>query len=313
MTAVPKLDLVDFRSSDAQTRVAFCSALRIALSEFGFVRVVGHRIDPALIRRVYTAFEAFFSQRDSEKTQCASAAGGQRGFTPFGVEHARDQRTPDQKEFYHVGRELDDAHPLREQYPPNVWPKDNPEFRRAACALYDALDRCAMELLEALALGFDLPREAFSEMLRDGNSILRALHYPPVEGKPKGAMRAAPHEDINLITLLCEATDAGLEILTQQGDWLAVPAYPGEIVVDAGDMLSRVTNDVVPSTTHRVIAPSDASERHRYSLPYFAHPYPTCDLSVREAFVRPGEAPRYPPTRAAAFLNERLKEIGLID
>lgn len=312
---VPKLDLRDARSPDPVVRTQFQRGLRDALTQFGFVRIGGHQIDKDLILELYREFEKFFSRDSPEKALCASAAGGQRGFTAFGIEHAKQQREPDLKEFYHVGRELPPDHPLRAHYPDNIWPKDIPELRAASLALYDALDACAGTLLESLALGFELPKETFSGMLRDGNSILRALHYPPLAKAPSAtdrAVRAAPHEDINLITLLCEATDAGLEILTREGQWLAIPAHVGEIIVDAGDMLARVTNDVVPAATHRVITPDAVRDRHRYSLPYFAHPYPDCDLSVHEAFVEPETPAKYPPTTAAAFLEERLKEIGLI-
>jgi isopenicillin N synthase-like dioxygenase len=282
-------------------------------------------------------YERFFSAGDREKAKCASIAGGQRGFTAFGIEHAKDQSEPDQKEFYHVGRELGQDHPLRDQYPENIWPDSIPELRHTSLALYDALDACARALLESLALAFDLPGETFSAMLNDGNSILRALHYPPTDQPPTDQpptdhpptdhppaepivgesddpkdQRAAPHEDINLITLLCEATDTGLEILTLDGHWLAVPAHPGEIIVDAGDMLSRVTDGVIPATTHRVVSSPETRDRHRYSLPFFAHPFPACDLSVHPSFVAPGARAKYAPITAAAFLNERLKEIGLI-
>lgn len=312
-STVPKLDLRDAQSADLEIRVRFRQGLRAALTEFGFVRIVGHQIDEALIQSVYRAFETFFSGDEGNKALCNSAAGGQRGFTAFGLEHAKDQSEPDLKEFYHVGRELPPNHPLRARYPDNIWPADIPGLRAASLALYDALDTCAGSLLESLALSFELPEGTFTGMLREGNSILRVLHYPPLAEAATGeAMRAAPHEDINLITLLCDATDAGLEILTQQGDWLAVPACAGEIVVDAGDMLARVTNDVVPATTHRVVTPDSARHRDRYSLPYFAHPYPACDLSVLQAFVGPNSPAKYPPISAAAFLDERLKEIGLI-
>jgi isopenicillin N synthase-like dioxygenase len=313
MSSVPLLDLADFRVGDEDLRDDFTTGLRSALCEFGFVRITGHEIDAELIKRVYTGFQEFFARTDEEKARCAGVAGGQRGFTPVGVEHAKDHATADLKEFFHVGRELNASHPLHSEYPENVWPPNASDLFDACLDLYDALDHCAASLLESLAMSFDLPRDSLASMLQDGNSILRALHYPPVVDQPEAAMRAAPHEDINLITLLCEATDAGLEILTREGDWLAIPAHPGELIVDAGDMLSRVTNDTVPSTTHRVVAAPHAAESHRYSLPYFAHPYPQCDLSVIDAFVEKGARPKYAPITASAFLEERLREIGLTD
>lgn len=315
---IPKLDLRDAASGEAERGQTFDSALRDALVHFGFVRIEGHGIDPELISSVYADFAHFFSLEESEKRKSESAVGGQRGYTPFGVEHAKDQAAADLKAFFHVGRELAPDHPLARVYPPNVWPEVPTTLRAHSLALYDALDRCAATLLASLERSCALPPGTLSRMLVDGNSILRALHYPPVPPVPPSTagaagVRAAAHEDINLITLLCEATDAGLEIQGRDGSWLPVPALPGEIVVDAGDMLSRVTNDVIPATTHRVVTPEGSEQRDRYSLPFFAHPAPDCDLSVLPQFVPAGEAPKHAPITAGAFLQERLREIGLLD
>lgn len=309
MDSVPVVALAAHASGDDAARKDFVRTLRAALCELGFVRVEAHGVDAVLVRRVYAGFERFFSQDESHKRACSGAAGGQRGFTPFGVEHAKDQPLPDLKEFFHVGPE-----PPAPDQPPNCWPEGLPGLRRDAVALFRALEACAMRLLEALAESFGLERDRFSRMLEGGNSILRALHYPPVPpDAPPGSVRAAPHEDINLVTLLCEATDSGLEIRPPgAGEWLPVEVLPGQIVVDSGDMLSRITNDVVPATTHRVVNPRGADSRHRYALPFFAHPRPDCDLSVLPVFVTPERPARYPPITAGAFLAERLREIGLV-
>ena len=169
----------------------------------------------------------------------------------------------------------------------------------------------AENLLRALAEYFDMPRDTFASMMTVGNSILRVIHYPPVRPDQAPAVRAAAHEDINLITLLCEATDSGLEILTRQGEWMAVETGPGQIVVDAGDMLSRFTNEVVPAATHRVVNPAENAARDRYSMPFFVHPYSACDLTIHERFVSADNPPRYPPITAGQFLEQRLREIGL--
>jgi isopenicillin N synthase-like dioxygenase len=311
MSRVAAIDLRDFvDGADAGRRRGLVTRLRESMLDVGFVRVVGHGIEPALCRQAHTQFERFFALDGQSKLSCGGFPGGQRGFTPFGVEHAKDHRVADLKEFYHVGQEhpgqLDSA-----AYPPNAWPAELPELRAVSLRLYGALERCAKTLLEALAEGFELPAEVFASMLDGGNSILRALHYPPVpsDADPR-ALRAAPHEDINLVTLLCEATDAGLEILSQ-GEWLAVEPRPGEIVADAGDMLSRMTNGHIPSTTHRVVADPASAGRHRYALPFFAHPRPECDLSVMPEFVTTNDRPRFAPISAEAFLAERLAAIGL--
>jgi isopenicillin N synthase-like dioxygenase len=210
-----------------------------------------------------------------------------------------------------VGQEPPAGHPFRNEYPANVWPAELPEIKEPTLRLYSSLERVAENLLRALAEYFDMPRDAFSSMMNVGNSILRILHYPPVKPEHAPAVRAAAHEDINLITLLCEATDSGLEILTREGDWMAVETGPGQIVVDAGDMLSRFTNEVIPATTHRVVNPAENAARDRYSMPFFVHPYSACDLTIPERFTGPDSPPKYPPITAGQFLEQRLREIGL--
>jgi isopenicillin N synthase-like dioxygenase len=318
MTTVDQIDLRDYFSDDTARQSRFREALRAGLVDTGFIRVVGHAVEEAQVGRVHALFERFFAQPDSVKSRCAGVLGGQRGFTPLGIEHAKGRRAPDPKEFYHVGQELADESPLRSVYAANIWPDELPELRPACADLYRALEACASHLLRALAESFLLPRDVFSSMLVDGNSILRSIHYPPVPpadgtAESDGAtLRAAPHQDINLITLLCGATDAGLEILTPRDEWVEVQTEPGEIIADAGDMLARITNDRIPATTHRVVASAESRRRHRYALPFFAHPRPECDLSVIDRFVPPGQEPVFPPITAGGFLEERLREIGLI-
>lgn len=308
--AVASVDLREHRSGDPERRRRFARALRASLEATGFVRVSGHGVETALVRRAYAAFEAFFAQDAERKARWGGVAGGQRGYTPPGVERAVGHDAPDPKEFFHIGQELPTGHPLRDVYPENVWPDAPPDLRMVGLALYRRLEAASAALLEAIASAFDLPPATFASMIRDGNSILRVLHYPPV-ASGAGTLRAAPHEDINLVTLLCEATDGGLEIRSPQGDWIAVDGKPGEIIADAGDMLARVSNGVVPSTTHRVVTPPGAPHP-RFALPFFAHPRPDCDLSVLPAFVPEGEAPRFPPITGGAFLEQRLREIGLL-
>jgi isopenicillin N synthase-like dioxygenase len=321
--AVPTFDLSDYTSCDTSLRSCAIRTLGEALVDIGFILVEGHQIDSRLVRDVYELWQRFFALAEGAKRGYTGIEGGARGFTPFGVEHAKDHPTPDLKEFWHVGQELAPDHPLYREYPPNVWPSELPELREATLALYRELERVAWLLLMALAEHFDLPRETFSSMMRAGNSILRVLHYPPVPAAAAPAtgaagatgaapaLRAAPHEDINLITLLCEATDSGLELLRRDGSWMPVGAQPGQLVVDAGDMLSRVTNEVVPATTHRVVNPPAGANRDRYSMPFFVHPYPAADLTVIDRFVSAGRPSRYPPITAGEFLDQRLREIGL--
>jgi len=318
---IPTVDLADYTAGDPSSRTKMIRTLGDSLQEFGFLNVEGHGIDRGLIRRTYDLWKRFFELPDEVKRRYVVGVGGARGFTPFGIEHAKGNTQPDLKEFWHVGQVAEAAaglppgHPARESYPPNLWPAEIPELAAATRELYRRLEDCAAVLLEALAEHFSLPRETFAAMMKNGNSILRVLHYPAVAagsgGVGPGAVRAAAHEDINLITLLCEATDSGLEILTRDGEWLPVAAGEGQIVVDAGDMLSRATNEVVPATTHRVINPPSGEARERYSMPFFVHPYSACPLDVMERFVSPENPAKFPPITAGAFLDQRLREIGL--
>jgi isopenicillin N synthase-like dioxygenase len=306
------IDLDHDHAADPHARERFIRDLREGLLETGFVRVRGHSISDRLLADGQRLFERFFALDPVHKATCSGTAGGQRGYTPYGREHARDHASPDMKEFFHVGQSSppEDADPRA--YPANVWPAELPELRDAALGLYAALDACAERLLVGLAIGFGAPQRLFADMLPRGNSILRAVHYPPVTGDadPR-ALRAAPHEDINLITLLPAASDEGLEILTPANDWVAVRALPGEIVADAGDMLARMTNGRIPATTHRVIARGAAAKRSRYALPFFAHPRSECDLRVLDAFQSSERPARTPPITAGEFLQRRLREIGL--
>ncbi|HEX6861387.1 MAG TPA: 2-oxoglutarate and iron-dependent oxygenase domain-containing protein [Thermoanaerobaculia bacterium] len=308
---IPTIDLSDYLTGDADSRRRFVQTLGEGLVEFGFLNVEGHGIDPDLIRGTYQLWQRFFDLPEEVKRKYAGAGDGSRGYTPFGVEHAKDNPLPDLKEFWHVGQEPPEGHPLRREYPGNVWPEEIPEIRQPTQRLYESLERVAENVLRALAEHFELPRETFASMMTLGNSVLRVIHYPPVPPDVDPAVRASEHEDINLITLLCEATDSGLEILTREGEWLAVETGEGQIVMDAGDMLSRCTNRVVPATTHRVVNPPSAANRERYSMPFFVHPYPSCDLTVMDRFVSADDPPKFPPITAGDFLDQRLREIGL--
>ena len=308
MEEVPRVDLP---TTGAPVPSQTAHAIRGALEALGFVRIAGHGIDPTLVRGCYDAFERFFSLPDATKRRYSGTRGGQRGYTAFGVEHARDHPVPDLKEFFHVGQALPPARPLGDAYPPNVWPAEVPELEGLAMALFRALERCATRILAALAHSYGVPEARFATLAVEGNSILRAVHYPAVAVAAPEALRAAPHEDINLITLLCGATAPGLEIHSR-GRWIAVEHAPEEIVVDTGDMLSRLTNGVLPATTHRVVQPA-TQNGSRFALPFFSHPRAECSLTAEPPFVGPERALRAPPTTAGDYLQERLREIGLTE
>lgn len=271
----------------------------------GFAVVEGHGIPQTVIDDANAAARAFFALPEEVK-RCYHQAGGagQRGYTPFGIETAKGAQLSDLKEFWHVGRDLPLGHRFAGQMPPNIWPDDSlPEFRPAMQALFAALDSTGKRLLSAIAVHLGQPADFFDDPVSDGNSILRLLHYPPVSGDVD-AVRAGAHEDINVITLLLGAEEAGLELLSRDGEWLSVPAPAGSLVVNVGDMLQRQTGRQLPSTTHRVVNPAP-ERRHlpRYSMPFFLHYRP--DWLI-EPFV--GDEP---PITANDFLLQRLAEIKL--
>ena len=235
--------------------------------------------------------------------------GHQRGYTPFAVEHAKNSKIADLKEFWHIGREPDTPGFNSSTSLKNFWPSELDGFKKTFLELYSKLDHVGLTLLEALTSELELDTSYFYDRVSNGNSILRLLHYPPIDSDvEKGALRAAPHEDINLITILVAATQSGLQLKDRDGSWLDIDAPKNSLIVDAGDMLSRITNEVIPSTTHQVINP-DGSNTRRYSMPFFIHPNPDAVLECLPSCI--GEGVKYPPITSDSFLKERLKEIGL--
>ncbi len=310
---IPVVDLNDYTEGDEEARQAFADKIGDALRDLGFVAVEGHGVDTDLLYDTYDAFEEFFDLDVDTKQQYEFPEGGrQRGYTSFGVEKAKDNEKPDLKEFWHLGRDLPEDHPMAERIPSNVWPDDEvPELRKRAQSLYRQMEASAETMLKAISLYLGQEEGFLPNMIQDGNSIIRVIHYPVCDGFDEpGQMRAAEHEDINLITLLPEATESGLELLNRDDEWVPIHAIKGQMIVDSGDMLSRITNDFIPSTTHRVVNPEGDPTR-RYSMPFFVHPHPDYELKVLESCVDEGETPKYDPITAEDFLFERLKEIGL--
>jgi isopenicillin N synthase-like dioxygenase len=286
----------------------FAAALGASFERYGFAIIEGHGLDPALIEDARSAVRALFALPAEAKARYVVPGGaGQRGYTPFRVETAKGAAEADLKEFWHVGREP--AGGLE----PNVWPDEVGGFRSALGALYAALDRLGLTLMRGVAAHLGLAPDAFAPALAGGDSVLRLLHYPPVE-TAGAAIRAAPHEDINAITLLLGAEEAGLEILDRDGRWLALEAPSGALVVNIGDMLQRLTNHVLPSTSHRVANPIAARAGHaRYSMPFFVHFAPDYLIRTLPGCVSAGRPDRYPqPITARAFLEERLRDINLV-
>ena len=285
-----------------------------SFERFGFAIIQDHGIDQALIDRAWTLTKAFFDEPVDYKKQFHIAGqGGARGYTPFGIEIAKDASQHDLKEFWHVGRELPAGHRYRATMPDNLWPDRPGGFRETFTALYAEFDRVGARLLSAIARHMGLAPDWFVDPVENGNSVLRLLHYPPIPADAPG-VRAGAHEDINLITLLLGAEEAGLQLLDRDGRWLPVDPPKGALVVNVGDMLQRLTNHVLPSTTHRVVNPPPERRGHaRYSMPFFLHLRPDFEIATLPGCMGEDNPNRYPtPITADEYLFERLREIGLL-
>jgi isopenicillin N synthase-like dioxygenase len=295
----------------------FARELVASFQRFGFAIIADHGLPQALLDNATEQTKAFFALPDQTKRAYhLPGGGGARGYTPFGVETAKGATAHDLKEFWHVGRDLPEGHPYRAQMRDNVWPSEVEGFRESLGGLYATLDQLGARILQAIAVRLDLPRDWFDSRVQLGNSVLRLLHYPPVPAEAEG-VRAGAHEDINVITLLLGAEEAGLEILARQPDgstaWLPVNPPPGAVVCNVGDMLQRLTNRVLPSTTHRVVnPPPERRGVSRYSTPFFLHFEPEVVIAPLPQCVPPGTEPHEPePIGAEAFLQQRLREIKL--
>ena len=310
MKQVPTLNIRHYDDD----RDAFVARIGMAYREFGFCCITGHGLPAPLLERAYAAFRAFFALPVEVKMRYhVPGGGGARGYTPFGIETAKDSQHPDLKEFWHIGRELPPGSPFARWMPSNLWPSEVTGFQQAGYALYEALDALGTRVLRALALHIGLEEHWFDDKVDHGNSILRPIHYPPVTAPEVPNVRAGAHEDINFITLLVGASTAGLEVLTREGDWLPITTTGDAIVVNIGDMLQRLTNHAYPSTTHRVVNPrGEAARQPRYSVPFFLHPNPEFLIDVLPNCIAPDHPSRYPRAITAHdFLQQRLREIRL--
>ena len=307
-------DLSDWRAG-GERRESFVKKMGDALQDIGFFALTGHGLDVEEINKSYQVSEQFFHLDDDTKNNYEmSEIHRQRGFTPFGVEHAKDNPAPDLKEFWQTGRTLSDDHPLKNEFISNVWPSEIEGFENSIDGLYNAMEQMSSELLSAASLYLHKDADWLPNMAQDGNTILRVIHYPPLgENAPDGAVRSSQHEDINLITLLIGATADGLQVMDHDGTWIEVEGNHEHIIVDSGDMLQNLTNGFFKSTTHRVINPPDAVS-DRYSMPMFVHPSNEIDLTPLPEFVElTGGKALYQSITAGEYLHQRLVEIGLAD
>jgi len=293
---------------------AFAERLGRSFEEYGFAVIADHGIPQDLIDRAEDKAKAFFALPEDVKRKYAGPGmGGARGYTPFGIETAKGAKAHDLKEFWHVGRDLPAGHRFRDHMPDNLWPAEVPGFKETFQELFAAFDRAGLTVLKAIARYLNIAEDYFVDAVHEGNSVLRALHYPP-QTEPTGEhIRAGAHEDINAITLLIGAEEAGLELLTRDGRWIPVSPKPGELVINIGDMLQRLTNGVLRSTSHRVVNPApDRASKARYSMPFFLHFRSDFLIEALPETVPAGEQPKWPPITANDYLQERLREIKLV-
>lgn len=311
--AIPVVNLADFTSGDPELKKAFVNQLGKAYEDVGFVAVKNHGISDDLIADLYKYVQQFFSLPiDAKRKFEVPGLAGQRGYTSFGKEHAKGSDAPDLKEFFQYGQIVEDNDPVKSEYPDNVKVDEVGSFNITFEKAYRAFEKSGKALLQAIALYLGLDEHYFDQHIHNGNSILRAIHYPPITSEPKSAIRAEQHEDINLITLLVGASADGLQILTKQNDWVGVTSLPEQIVVNVGDMLQRLTNNKLKSTTHRVVnPPREKWHTSRFSIPFFLHPKSEMSLAALDSCIDATHPKAYPDATAGEYLDERLREIGL--
>ena len=310
---IPVLDLSTFTEGNATQKKAFVKALGTAFHEIGFVAIKNHGVSQALIDAFYAASKAFYALPVADKRAYEiKGLAGQRGYTSFGTEHAKHSKVPDLKEFFQIGQEVAGDIPLRSNTPENIHVAEIGGFVKLGIELYKAFETSGAALLQAIAIHLDLGADYFTKKIHNGNSILRTIYYPPITKAPKSAIRAEQHEDINLITLLVGASAGGLELLDKEGVWQAIMPAADEIVINVGDMLQRLTNNYLKSTTHRVVnPPKEEWHKPRLSIPFFLHPKSNMSLDCLPKCVNKKNPLQYEAMTAGEYLDERLREIGL--
>jgi len=313
---IPSLDLADFTSGDPVRKKKFVEALGEAYNNIGFVAIRNHYLTDDLSNKLYETIKKFFGMPEEIKKKYEIAAlAGQRGYIGKGKEHAKGRNTGDLKEFYHIGQKVEDDDPIKSEYPENIWPNELPVFREVGEEVYRRLEKTGVQLLKAIAIYLGLPENYFDSRVKHGNSILRPIHYYPIENPdsvPADAVRAAEHGDINLITLLMGASADGLQVLRRDGKWIPITALPEQLVVNVGDMLERLTNKKLKSTIHRVVnPPRHLMNTPRYSIPFFMHPRSEMNLASLPGCVDEAHPKLWDDITAGEFLDQRLKEIGL--
>ena len=314
MSLVPSVDLSDFISGDSERKQRFIAEIGTAFENIGFVALSGHCLSEDLVNDLYTEIKKFFQLPQEIKDSYEIAGiGGQRGYTSFGKEHAKGRTEGDLKEFWHFGQYVTNDTKLAKEYPDNVIVSELPNFNEVGKETFKMLEKTARYVLRALALHLKLEETYFDDFITNGNSILRPIHYPPITSEPKNAVRAAAHGDINLITLLMGAHGRGLQVQNHKGDWVDAIARPDQLMINVGDMLSRLSNNKLKSTIHQVVnPPRELWGSSRYSVPFFMHPVSDMPLNCLENCIDEEHPKQFEDITAGEFLHERLIELGLI-
>ena len=314
MNKIPSLDLRDFLSEDPHRKAEFIQLIGKAFQEIGFCAVKGHLLSDDLVERLYKQIKLFFDLPDEVKTKYEFPEySGQRGYVSFGKESAKGSKHGDLKEYWHFGQYIEEGEKGNYNYFPNINVDELPEFNKVGKEVYTSLENTAKHILRALALYLNIEENYFDQYIKNGNSILRPIHYPPILDDPKEAVRASAHGDINLITLLMGAHGKGLQVQHSNGEWIDAMAGKDELMINIGDMLSRHTNNLLKSTVHRVVNPDrDLLKKSRYSIPFFMHPVSEMKLNVLESCINEDNPKSFDDITAGDFLNERLVELGLL-
>jgi len=314
MNKIPSLDLRDFLSEDANRKEEFVQSIGKAFQEIGFCAVKGHLLSDDLVERLYKQIKLFFDLPYEVKAKYEFPQySGQRGYVSFGKESAKGSKHGDLKEYWHFGQYIEEAEKEKYNYFPNVYVEELSEFNEVGREVYSTLEKTAKHILRALALYLNIEEDYFDKYIKNGNSILRPIHYPPILEDPKEAVRASAHGDINLITLLMGAHGKGLQVQHSNGDWIDAVASEDELMINIGDMLSRHTNNLLKSTVHRVVNPDrELLKKSRYSIPFFMHPVSEMKLNVLESCISDKSPKSFDDITAGDFLNERLVELGLL-
>ena len=314
MNKIPSLDLRDFLSEDPNRKEEFVQSIGKAFQEIGFCAVKGHLLSDELVERLYKQIKLFFDLPDEVKTKYeVPQYAGQRGYVAFGKESAKGSKHGDLKEYWHFGQYISEDEKDKYNYFPNIHVDELPEFNKVGKEVYSSLEKTAKYILRALAMYLNIEENYFDQYIKNGNSILRPIHYPPILDDPKEAVRASAHGDINLITLLMGAHGRGLQVLDSNGEWIDATASKDELMINIGDMLSRHTNNVLKSTVHRVVNPDkELLKKSRYSIPFFMHPVSEMKLHVLESCISEESPKSFDDITAGDFLNERLVELGLL-